>query len=628
MKKSILVTLLAFSVAGQPAARGELPATGQAFCRDTDLTIPPEPSCDNTECPGQDGDFQAGCPIEGRFVILPGPNGVVDPAEDPEEPGVPIPAIDDTIFDRCTGLEWQRSTADTTGDGAFMTTDTNGDQVFEPDDGLQWSAALTYCEDLVYAGESDWRLPNILELQSIVDYGGAGSTTAGQTLIDDAFILGTYRVHANSEAVHWASTCRPACSTSPVGTRCYSALPVDSLSATGVGFNGPSAGGMGLGAVTTVRFIRAVRGGTINAAAGGGAVGSEEHEGQGAGPDCAGTNGDTNGDGGTDLSDAVYLLAWLFQGGSVPLQFCIPAGPKEADCAVDNGDTNADGSSDLSDAIFLLAFLFQGGSEIAPKCEGGTETICNDNVDDDLDGDTDCADTDCDADPVCLAVPEVCDNATDDDLDGDTDCADADCVLLAICDIATDLPSTGVTACYDDQTGAVIPCAGTGQDAEYQAGCAISPRFELDTGPDGVDDNVDSTTIDDTVTDMCTGLEWQRWRNQEGPPGGAWCDVVEYCKVDLNTGGGFAGKTGWRCANIREAGSLLQYGLPAPPSELETLVDPLFGKRPGIVSGACSSTLYDGKGFYCVNYSSGIGGEPLALTASVSVFAVRDADTP
>ncbi len=30
-------------------------------------------------------------------------------------------------------------------------------------------------------------------------------------------------------------------------------------------------------------------------------------------------NGDVNGDGGRDISDAIYLLSWLFQGGSVPV---------------------------------------------------------------------------------------------------------------------------------------------------------------------------------------------------------------------------------------------------------------------------------------------------------------------
>lgn len=35
---------------------------------------------------------------------------------------------------------------------------------------LSWEEALKECEDLEYAGETDWRLPNINELASIIDY--------------------------------------------------------------------------------------------------------------------------------------------------------------------------------------------------------------------------------------------------------------------------------------------------------------------------------------------------------------------------------------------------------------------------------------------------------------------------
>lgn len=35
---------------------------------------------------------------------------------------------------------------------------------------MDWSTAIVSCEALEYAGHSDWRLPNIKELQSIVDY--------------------------------------------------------------------------------------------------------------------------------------------------------------------------------------------------------------------------------------------------------------------------------------------------------------------------------------------------------------------------------------------------------------------------------------------------------------------------
>ena len=36
--------------------------------------------------------------------------------------------------------------------------------------GMDWEAALAYAENSTVAGYNDWRLPNIKELQSIVDY--------------------------------------------------------------------------------------------------------------------------------------------------------------------------------------------------------------------------------------------------------------------------------------------------------------------------------------------------------------------------------------------------------------------------------------------------------------------------
>jgi hypothetical protein len=50
---------------------------------------------------------------------------------------------------------WQQSGA----------TDDDGDSLI-----MTWEEALQYCETLVLAGYDDWRLPNIHELQSIVQY--------------------------------------------------------------------------------------------------------------------------------------------------------------------------------------------------------------------------------------------------------------------------------------------------------------------------------------------------------------------------------------------------------------------------------------------------------------------------
>ncbi len=56
---------------------------------------------------------------------------------------------DGTVTDKKTGLMWQQESA--------------------PDSYI-WQEALSYCENLTLAGYDDWRLPNINELQSLVDY--------------------------------------------------------------------------------------------------------------------------------------------------------------------------------------------------------------------------------------------------------------------------------------------------------------------------------------------------------------------------------------------------------------------------------------------------------------------------
>ena len=60
------------------------------------------------------------------------------------------------------------------------------------------------------------------------------------------------------------------------------------------------------------------------------------------------SRGEANGDGRTDISDAVYTLSYLFLGGIAP------------NC-LDALDTDDTGTLDLTDAVRLLVYLFQGG---------------------------------------------------------------------------------------------------------------------------------------------------------------------------------------------------------------------------------------------------------------------------
>ena len=60
---------------------------------------------------------------------------------------------------------------------------------------------------------------------------------------------------------------------------------------------------------------------------------------------------DINTDGGTNVADAIFLLAFLFSGGVTP-------------SCLDAADVNDDGSINISDAVNLLAVLFSGGGPI------------------------------------------------------------------------------------------------------------------------------------------------------------------------------------------------------------------------------------------------------------------------
>jgi len=70
-----------------------------------------------------------------------------------------------TISDNATGLMWMQN---------------------DTEDGMNWEDALVYAENMDFAGYSDWRLPSVKELESIVDYSRAPGAT-NSAAIDPIF---------------------------------------------------------------------------------------------------------------------------------------------------------------------------------------------------------------------------------------------------------------------------------------------------------------------------------------------------------------------------------------------------------------------------------------------------------
>jgi hypothetical protein len=101
-----------------------LPDTGQTACYDTNNLVIP--------CP------KAGIALSGQDAQY---NGA--------EPDF-LDNTNQTITDQQSGLIWTKSS-----------------------EGLQytWQDAISYCNELVFADQTDWRLPVKFELESIVDYG-------------------------------------------------------------------------------------------------------------------------------------------------------------------------------------------------------------------------------------------------------------------------------------------------------------------------------------------------------------------------------------------------------------------------------------------------------------------------
>ncbi len=109
---------------------------------------------------------------------------------------LPAPAYtnrgDGTIYDSRTNLLWTQCSMDNTGTGTLLDytascTGATGSR--------QWVNALSDCEALSLAGRTDWRLPSIRELSSLLS-----DSTTTSPLIDSSFFPNT------SGAEYWSST--------------------------------------------------------------------------------------------------------------------------------------------------------------------------------------------------------------------------------------------------------------------------------------------------------------------------------------------------------------------------------------------------------------------------------------
>jgi len=69
--------------------------------------------------------------------------------------------------------------------------------------------------------------------------------------------------------------------------------------------------------------------------------------------DCC---GDADGAGSVDISDVVYLISYIFSGGSAPVPLL-------------SGDVNCDSAVDISDAVYLIAYIFSGGPAPCVECK-------------------------------------------------------------------------------------------------------------------------------------------------------------------------------------------------------------------------------------------------------------------
>lgn len=87
-------------------------------------------------------------------------------------------------------------------EGALLDTDSNLEWETQGSSHFIWDDAIKYCKDLKLNNNIDWRLPNMKELLTLVDYrGGYDSSSDSQVHIKSDFISSTVL-----DNTYWSST--------------------------------------------------------------------------------------------------------------------------------------------------------------------------------------------------------------------------------------------------------------------------------------------------------------------------------------------------------------------------------------------------------------------------------------
>ena len=148
-----------------------------------------------------------------------------------------------------------------------------------------------------------------------------------------------------------------------------------------------------------------------------------------------------------------------------------------------------------------------GGASCVPT--ETTESTCDDNLDNDCNGRTDCDDIErCSTLPLCCVATQdtetLCDNATDDDCDGLRDCADSDCEGQPTCAPACESTATNESAACND--GVDNDCDGL-TDCEDDSDCALATECLPACVPIATaEDENAGANCSDSLDDDCDGF--------------------------------------------------------------------------------------------------------------------------